>query len=331
MPPDAIASGVQPSTREGSWPPALFRLWVACAAVLAVTLSEWRAMFHQWWNIDTYAHILLVPPIIVWLVWLRRHQFAQLVPQSWRGGLAIVAGGLAIAWTGRTGGINLVAEFGVIVTLIGTIATVLGARVALVGALPLAYAFFLVPFGDEIVPQLQDITARIAVALTHLSGVPATLNGLFIDTPAGRFVVAEECSGVKFLVAMIALATLVAWTGFHSIKRRALFVAGAAVTSILANGVRAWGTIYVAQYIGAKRAGGFDHIVYGWVFFAVIITLLLAAAWRFAEQEPSEAGLSAEQADAIASRFDAHPIPPDLALASIAAMAIGFAALSVLV
>jgi len=204
----------------------------------------------------------------------------------------------------------------------------LGMRTAIVLAFPLLYALFLVPFGDEIVGPLQEVTARIAVALTHVSGVPAVLHGLFIDTPAGRFVVAEECSGVKFLIAMIALGTLVAWTSFASWKRRIMFLIAAAVTSILANGVRAWGTIFVAQYVGAERAGGFDHIVYGWVFFAVVVAAVLGVAWRYFEREPHEAGLTAAQADAIAGRAAPRAIAPDWALAAIVGGAITFAAIS---
>jgi exosortase/archaeosortase family protein len=141
--------------------------------------------------------------------------------------------------------------------------------------------YFLVPFGGEIIPPLQAITARIAIALTHLSGVPATLTGVFIDTPIGRFEVAEACSGVKFLIAMIALGALVAHMGFRSSQRRALFLAACCVVPVLANGVRAWGTIYVAQSQGVAFAAGFDHIVYGWIFFALVMAAVLGVAWRF--------------------------------------------------
>jgi exosortase A len=158
---------------------------------------------------------------------------------------------------------------------------VLGPKVTAGLVFPLCYMLFLVPFGGEFIPWLQAITARIAVALTQLSGVPATLTGVFIDTPVGRFEVAEACSGVKFLIAMIALGTLVAHMGFRSWKRRALFMAACVVVPVLANGVRAWGTIYIAQSLGVAFAAGFDHIVYGWIFFALVMAAVLGVAWRF--------------------------------------------------
>lgn len=326
MPPESHAiDAARLRWRSGPWMGSLARLVCGSTLLFVLTITEWREMAHQWWNIDTYGHIVLVPPILGWLVWLRRSELARIAPEGWAPGLAALAAGLAIWLTGREMELNLAAQVGAVISLQGAVVTLLGARATLILAFPLFYALFLVPFGDEIVAPLQEITARIAVVLTHASGVPAVAHGLYIDTPAGRFVVAEECSGVKFLIAMTALATLVAWTGFRSWKRRAWLVVGAAAISIVANGVRAWGTIHIAQYIGAERAGSFDHIVYGWVFFAVIIALVLTAAWRFFEREPAEAGLSAAEADALASRMGGIEIAGDFALALIAGAAFAFA------
>ncbi|MFA9201834.1 MAG: exosortase A [Cypionkella sp.] len=310
----------------------MVRLALAWAALITATFGEWRAMAHQWWNIDTYNHVLLVPAILAWLVWLRRDELARVEPRAWWPGLVWLGAGLVMSLAGRAVEVNLLAQAGALAALQGALLAMLGVRVALVLAFPLLYAAFLVPFGDELIPALQQVTAHIAIGLTHASGVPAISDGLVIDTPGGKFIVAEECSGVKFLVAMTALSVLVAWTGFARWQRRVALVVGAAVVSILANGVRAWGTIYVAQWVGAERAGGFDHIVYGWVFFACVIALVLGAAWRWFEREPAEAGLSAEEAGrhplAHLERFSTSP---DVALAAIAAVAIGFAALAALV
>jgi exosortase A len=322
MPPDLVLNEPVPAS---AWPASALRLSGGAAALFAVTFAEWREMAHQWWDIDTYAHILLIPPILAWLAWLRRDELAKLTPSAWGGGLGIALAGLCICLAGRTLGVNLIAQCGAVLALQGAVVGLLGLRAALVLAFPLSFALFLVPFGDEIVAPLQTVTARVAVALTHVGGVPATLSGYYIDTPAGRFIVAEECSGVKFLIAMVALGTLVAWTAFRSWKRRAVFLAGASLLSILANGVRAWGTIFAAQYVGAERAGGIDHLIYGWIFFAVVVGAVLSLAWRFFEREPHEAGLTAEEVDAIARRFEGRPIAADAALAAIVVASIGFA------
>ena len=273
-----------------AWRSPLLALAAAWLALIAVTAPSWGEMLHQWWNIDTYNHLLLVPFIVGWLVMLKAGELTTITPRPFLPALAMVVGGLVLWWAGSSLGINLIAHAGAVGAMQAAVIAVLGLRASLLLALPLAFATFLVPFGDEIVPPLQFITADIAIALTHWSGVPATINGIYIDTPAGLFIVAEACSGVKFLIAMVTLGVLVAFTRFASWGKRAAFLAACVIVPILANGVRAWATIYIAQYIGAEKAGGFDHIVYGWVFFALVVAAMLAGAWRWFEREPEEYG-----------------------------------------
>ena len=275
-----------------NWRGAVLSLIASAAVLGALAFREWGEMAHQWWNIDTYNHILLVPLISIWLVSLKREALFAQVPRGWGPGLALVAASLALWLAGRMTGINLLAHAGAVAALQSAVLAIIGPRAALLLALPIAYAAFLVPFGDEIIPPLQAITAKIAIALTVWSGVPAVIDGLYIDTPAGLFIVAEECSGVKFLIAMVAFAVLLAFTRFATWKRRAVLFAAALIVPILANGVRAWGTIFIAQSAGMEFAAGFDHIFYGWIFFAIVLAIVLAWAWRRFECDPQSHSFS---------------------------------------
>ena len=285
MPPELSLPQRRPAWLEQvpqAWRAPLAHLALAWAGLFALTWADWAEMGRQWWNSSTCNHVLLIPPILAWLVWLRWPELRKLRPLAWWPPLAWLAAAL-LAW-----------GLGTVMLLQAAVAVVLGPSVTAGLLFPLAYMIFLVPFGDEIMPPLQAITAHIAVALTHASGVPATMTGVFIDTPVGRFEVAQACSGVKFLIAMIALGTLVAHLCFRSNKRRALFMAACGVVPILANGVRAWGTIYVAQSRGVAFAAGFDHIVYGWIFFAIVMALLLGLSWRFFDRPTNDRLIKAE-------------------------------------
>ena len=284
-------------------------------------------MAHQWWNIDTYSHILLILPILAWLVWIRRDEVARVEARGWWPGFLCCLLGLAICFVGRSADINLIAQLGVIVAFQGATFGILGLRVGLILAFPLAYMFFLVPFGDEIIPPLQYVTAEMATALTRFSGVETVADGIHIDTPAGLFIVAEECSGVKFLVAMVALGVLVAYSCFASWKRRILFLLACVIVPIVANGIRAWATIFIAQYVGAEAAGSFDHIVYGWFFFGIVIALVLGVAWRWFEREPEEAGWGAQQVSALPmlQRLEGNGASPALVLGATLTAALVFA------
>ncbi len=308
-----------------AWRTPLASLAMAGLALVLVTAASWGEMLHQWWNIDTYNHLLLVPLIIAWLVLLKAGEVARIAPRPFAPGLLLVAAALALWWAGRASGVNLLAHAGAVAALQAAVVTLLGLRASLLLALPLAMGAFLVPFGDEIIPPLQYVTADIAIALTRWSGVPASIEGIYIDTPAGLFIVAEACSGVKFLIAMVTLGVLVCFTRFASWRRRALFLAACILVPILANGVRAWATIYVAQFIGAERATGLDHIVYGWIFFAIVVAALLGGGWRFFEREPGEHGWRAQALAGwgwLARAEELRSAPTGTALAIIALAAI---------
>jgi len=298
MPPELAAqagdAGRLGRNAASPWRMSLALLAGVWIGLIALCHEDWRAMAGQWWSSSTYSHILLVPAILVWLVHIRASELSELAPRAWWPGL-VGSCLAAVVWlVGSVADVSLVSQAGAVALLMAAAITMLGPKVAVGLAFPLAYMAFLVPLGDEFMPTLQMITARLTTALVHLSGISATIDGVFIDTPAGLFEVAEACSGVKFLVAMAALGALVANVCLRSWPRRVAFMAFALVLPVLANGLRAWATIYIAQFVGAERATGFDHIVYGWIFFALVIAAVLGLSWRFFDRGPADPMIDAK-------------------------------------
>lgn len=285
MPSDAIGTAAVPrgviDSIPQSWRAPLVRLGAAWVAILALFAADWRDMALQWWDSSTYNHVLLVPPIIVWLVGLRVRAVLRLEPVGWWPALVPFAGACFVWLLGDFAGLSLARQLAVVVMAQAAVLALLGPRIGAALAFPLGYMLFLVPAGDELIPALQTITAHITMALLHASAVSAQMEGVFITTPAGYFEVAEACSGVKFLIAMIAYGALVANVCFRSWARRAPFMAMCVIVPILANGARAWGTIFLAGKLGIGFAAGFDHIFYGWIFFGIVMGLVMALGWRF--------------------------------------------------
>lgn len=263
------------------WRGHLIALGIVSAAILLTFAGDVVDMVEIWWNASTFAHCLFIPPIIGWLVHQRLDGLRQLTPVAWAPGLVWLGLG-AFAWMlGEAAGVAMVRQGAVVVMVQGAVVALLGPAVARALAFPLFYAFFMVPFGEEVVPALQLLTAKLAMVFLALAGVPAHLEGIFITTPTGYFEVAEACSGAKFLIAMTAYGVLVCHVCFRSWGRRFAFMGGALALSVLANGVRAFATILVAHWTTVDAAVGFDHVVYGWVFFAIVMTVTMAVAWPF--------------------------------------------------
>src|SRR3546814_18866425 len=124
-------------------------------------------------------------------------------------------------------------------------------------------------------PPRSTRTDTLFPYTTLFRSVPAHLTGVFISTPTGYFEVAEACSGAKFLIAMTAYAALVSNVCFKSWQRRIVFLSGSLIIAVVANAVLAVGTLYVAPRTSVDFTVGSDDVIYGWVFFAFFIGLLV--------------------------------------------------------
>jgi exosortase len=148
-------------------------------------------------------------------------------------------------------------------------------------AVPLGYTVFLVPFGAFLVPALQDFTARFIDVGLSILAIPHFVTATLIEIPEGNFRVAEACAGLRFLIAAIAFGTLYACVIYRSAWRRIAFILVCIVVPILANGVRALGIVLLGHIKGSAEAGAFDHVLYGWIFFSLVILLLLLLGLPF--------------------------------------------------
>uniref|UniRef100_UPI0010F6B5F6 exosortase A n=1 Tax=Sphingopyxis sp. L1A2A TaxID=2502247 RepID=UPI0010F6B5F6 len=203
-----------------------------------------------------------------------------------------------LVWlAGEAAGVGLFRQLGLVLMLQGAVGAALGEKLVRGLLFPLGYALLLVPFGEELVPLLQTFTAHISVVLLHLSGIDAEMEGVFITTPAGFFEVAEECSGINFLIAMLAYAVFAAHLCFKSWTRRIVFVLAALATTIFANALRAYGTMVAAEIWGIEAAGGIDHIFYGWIFFGLVIAIVMLVAWRWFDRPANDVAVDVSGLD----------------------------------
>ncbi len=300
----------------GIWRRHGLALALAIAAILLLFRDDLVRLVATWWTSTTFGHCLFIGPVIAWLVWQRRRELRQLTPVAWWPGLALVAVGGAGWLMGDAGSVTFARQFGLVVMVQGAVVTLLGAQVARGLLFPLAYALFLVPFGEELEPPLQAVTVHIVMPLLHLFGVPAVSNGVLIHAGRYYFEVAEACSGAKFVIAMLAFGVLVANVCFTSWRRRAWFMVAAIVVPVIANGLRAFATIYAANLTSVEAATGFDHIVYGWVFFGLVMAAVLAIGWRWFDRAPDAPAFDPAALSVVRRGIVALPIATLLTIAA---------------
>lgn len=279
---DTVA--VKPQVAEG-WSQALLALAVVLAVVLVVYWPTAVGIVTIWYRSETFTHAFLVPPIVGWIIWRRRQEVARIAPvaQPW---VLVPMLGLCVGWLlGDLTAINSVTQFAFVGLLVLSVPLVLGLRVAWALLFPLAYLFFGVPTGEFLMPLFMDWTADFTVTALRLSGIPVVREGLNFVIPSGNWSVVEACSGIRYLIASVTVGALYAHLNYQSTRRRVIFVLVSIAVPVVANWLRAYMIVMIGHLSGNTLAVGVDHLIYGWVFFGVVIMVMFIVGARWVEPE----------------------------------------------
>lgn len=254
-------------------------------ALLALFYDTAADMVGIWMRSETFAHAFLVPPITAWLIWRKRAHLAQHQPRSvpW---LLVPMALACLLWTlGELADVNAATQFVLVLLIVLSVPAVFGFAVAREITFPLLFLFFAVPLGEFLVAPMMEWTADFTVAAVSLSGVPVYREGLQFVIPSGSWSVVEACSGVRYLIASFMVGSLFAYLNYQSPTRRVVFMLASLAAPVVANWLRAYLIVMLGHLSDNKLAAGADHLVYGWVFFGIIIAIMFMIGARWAQPD----------------------------------------------
>jgi len=243
------------------------RVSVVGAAVAACVAWAYYPTFltltDYWAENDFYSFAFLVPLISGYMVWELRGAWRRVPasPSLWLGSGALAAG-LGMLVVGRLSSINLLEDVSFVVTVSGLALLFLGRAVCRVIAFPLAFLVAMVPFWDFFTQELhwpfQLYSAIIGVESLKTLGIPVLREGIFIHLPNVTLEVAEACSGVNNLIAVVCLGLPLAYLQIRSWPRRIFVVASAVLIALLSNAIRV-ALVSLFAYYGIRGADGDIH------------------------------------------------------------------------
>jgi exosortase A len=288
---------VLPSTPNGQpivrsslapgWGTALILISIAILIFGVAFRQEITGAVRVWIDSTAYNHCFLVLPLAGFLLWERRAVISAVSPRPVLWPLLMMPA-LSAIWLlaavldiqeGRQ--LVMVAMFQVVLLV------TLGPSVFWQLLAPFLFLFFLVPSGEFLVPSLQTITADIAVAGLQFLHIPVFSDGYMIEIPEGPFEIVEACAGLRFLIASSVFGCFFAVVMYRSFFKRVLFIIMSLAVPVVANGLRALGIIVLAHLEGSAAAVEADHILYGWLFFTLVIMILIAVGMVFSEKPGS--------------------------------------------
>lgn len=199
-------------------------------------------MVGQWWSDDVYAYCFLIPFISGYLIWNRRALLKRLeiIPDSGLG-FVVVAAGLLLLVLGQAARVLAVQELSLLVVGTGVLMYLYGRAYARALWFPIVYLVFMIPswelFTDRLQYPLQQLSATIGVAFLSFVGIPVNQQGVFIELPNITLHVAKVCSGVNYLIAVLAIGLPLAYELLNG-WRRMVLVSFALGVAVLSNGFR---------------------------------------------------------------------------------------------
>ena len=251
------------------------------------------------WNAsETFAHGYIILPISLWLIWQRKTLLTQMHPQPcWLAlfGLAACGFGWLLA---ELADVQVARQYMFVAMIPMIVILVLGWRIAWSMAFPLFFLILAVPFGEVFLAPLINFTADFTVAALQFTGIPVLREGTTFAIPSGNWSVVEACSGLRYLISSFTLGCLYAYLTYRSATRRVLFILFSILTPIIANGLRAYMIVMIGHFSGMTLAVGFDHLIYGWLFFGLVMFFMfwIGSFWREAPEDVNQITINHTQA-----------------------------------
>lgn len=289
-----------PLTLERTLPGSIaaVRAIVLIAVVLLTFAALWpttASLIERWSDTVSraYTHGSLILLISCVLVWRRRASFSSIdVRHSWPAFAATAALGLLWLVVFR-GGVQIGHQLLLPLICFGMIWTIFGYALTRRVLFPVAYLYFALPIWDLINPLLQWVSVFAVRGVLSLLGIPVYFDGLELQLPAGRFEIADGCSGLHFFIVGLAIAALYGeWHSDTRGTRVRLLVLGA-LFALATNWIRI-AIIIVAGHLTQMQhylVSG-EHYTFGWVMFAVAMAVffLIVRRWpAVAASPPPEA------------------------------------------
>lgn len=263
-------------------------LFLKFAVVSLLTLFLYyrtlSSMVNAWYVDKEYSHGFLIPLISGYLIWTKRAviRSTPLLPDF--RGYFIVLLGITMLVLGNIAYEPFTTRISLLITVLGIATLLLGKQQLKILLFPIAYLVFMIPpphivmKGIAVGLKLFNATVT-AKALTFL-GIPIFQEGTTLELPNMSLVVADYCTGILSLIAIIAIAVLYAYLTQKSFLSRAALVVLSVPIAILGNTVRLITTVGLAYFYGEKVLQSAIHEFHGSVNFLFTI-LFLALAGKF--------------------------------------------------
>jgi exosortase A len=269
----------------------IYGLTVVAILVAFTYKATFLWMYERYTGADSYySHGFLVPFISLYFIYQQKDQLSQTEQKTSIAGLYVILFALLLHLVGTVLYIFSISGFSLFFLIIGLSLYLFGTRISALIWFPLLFLVFMFPLPSAIISlvsfPLKIFAAKAGVWIVSLLGIPVYGEGFNISIPAGNLLVGNPCSGLRSLIAFMALGSVFAYLAPVGTARKWFLFFITIPIALLSNVVRIPILILVSHFWGLEAAAPdtFTHTGSGMLVFVIGFILLLAVAkaleWR---------------------------------------------------
>lgn len=245
--------------------------------------STFLALGERWYNVEDYSHGFLVIPIALALLWYRRESFPQNARPALWAGLGVLLLALAIRVAGARLFLPAFDGWSISVWLAGAVLLFGGGRL-LWWCLPsLVFLYFMIPLPYRLEHALGEPLQRVAATASSFTlqslGMPAVQEGTVIIVDDQTLKVNRECSGLRMLMGVAAVAFVCAVLMPKPWWQKLMLLGTVAPVAVAANVFRITTIAVLYQYVSTEASRKVSHDWAGLLTTLVAVLMFSAVLW----------------------------------------------------
>ena len=231
------------------------------------------------WSVDpNFSHGFFIPPIALYMVWVKRKSLTSMTPAPSNQGLGLICLGMMIHLTGHIGAELFLMRFSMVTTLAGMVLYFWGWKVLRALTLPISYLVLMIPLPtilwNKVAFPLQLLAAQLSAGVIQFIDIPVFREGNILQLANTTLEVVDACSGLRSLTSLIALTGLFAYMAPLTLFKKWVLFFSAIPIAVAVNVIRLTLTAAMAYWISPAMAHGFLHDMSGMIIFVGALALV---------------------------------------------------------
>lgn len=261
--------------------PVLLKIGVVTALICILFSTVLIDMARDWWTDPALSQGMLLPPLALYIAWIQRHNTFSIPAIPDNRGLLLTACACLIFLLGKLASEFFLMRFSFVILLAGLIWTFWGRSRLRTLIFPVLLLATMVPLPvmlyNSVAAPLQLLASDLATRIAQACGISVFRDGNVIQLAGTALGVAEACSGLNSLSALIVGSVLLGFLLCSRPFTRVVLCVLAVPLAIAVNIVRVAGTAIIADF-NQEFAEGFYHSFSGWLIFVTGFAALYLVA-----------------------------------------------------